>query len=176
MKRWGAGSEAASESVVSVKDRRRKENTGGQGPRKERKGDVECRVGGRLSERRRRPPLRGKSRQQQKREASAWPGAAQSREEEPVGGTCGGSKNSLQARGGGGGRSWQVEMVSPPRVRPLRLPAPPLGTAPSCHDPEPQCPERLQAFQALKSWREEVSLSVLAFSASCAPCGYPRML
>ena len=164
MKRWGAGSEAASESVVSRKDRR-KENTGGVGaPEGEegRRGSTE--LGG-ASEHGHRPLGGGRPAAEA---TEAWPGAAQ----RPQGGASRGDvrgssrrKRQEQAQGGhcraGAGRSRQVEMVCP---------APPSVTARNLS--RPQSPSAPSASRPLScSWEpeEQVMLSVLAFSASCAP-------
>ena len=171
MKRWGAGSKAASESVVSRKDRRRKENTGGAGAtegEEGRRGSAE--LGG-ASERGHRPM--GEEVQQQKRQKRRR-GLEQcrGREEEPVRATCGGSsKNRPGEATAGRGQEVQAGGDGTPAPRPAaRRRAPPSVTAPNLS--RPRSPSSPSASRPLSgSWEpeEEVTLSALAFSASCAP-------
>lgn len=181
MKRWGAGSEAASESVVSRKDRRRKENTGVAGAsesEEERRGSAE--LGG-ASERRRRPPP-GKDAQQQKRQKRRR-GLEQrrGREEEPVRATCGGSsKNRPGEAPAGRGREEQAggDGIPAPRASPRPPPRPAVGHRPQpVTTPEPQCPESLQAsFRLLGTGGRGHAVSAGLFCQLCACGGYPRML
>lgn len=143
----------------------------GQGPRKERKGDAGVQGwGAPLSADAARRRGRTRSSRSDRSVGVAWSSAEAARRSQSGRRAVGAARTGPgRPPQGGGRRSRQVETVSPPPApRPaLPRPAPPSGTAPNLS--RPRSPSAPRASRPLSGSWEEVTLSVLAFSASCAP-------